>query len=145
MAEDVVYEILPQPVAQDLQSIDHGLHQYNVRHLGEEIIQDYCRLAVVARDEVRTIRGGVHGELVWEWLHIETLWVEAAWRGRGIGSQLLRRIEAIAIESGARGAHLETTSFQAHEFYQQHGYEVFGELNDKPEGVTWYYMKKRFV
>jgi GNAT superfamily N-acetyltransferase len=144
MRSQVTYETLEHPDAEDLRPIDRGLHQYNVEHLGEEIIHDYHRIAVLARDGEGGIRGGVHGELAWTWLHIDTLWVDVAWRGRGIGSSLLTRIESVAIEKGARGAHLETTSFQAHEFYQRYGYEVFGALEDKPEGVTWYYMKKSF-
>ncbi|MGC9347452.1 MAG: GNAT family N-acetyltransferase [Anaerolineae bacterium] len=145
MTEELTFETLMGPSAEDLRPVDQGLHQYNVEHLGEDIIQDYHRLGVVARDGEDGIRGGVHGELAWEWLHIDTLWVDAAWRGQGIGSALLRSIENLAVERGARGAHLETTSFQAYEFYLRRGYEVFGELGDKPEGVTWYYMKKTLV
>ena len=142
MTEEMTYDTLDQPTQEDLRSIDRGLHHYNLEHLGEAVINDYHKLAVVARDSEGVVRGGVHGDVAWQWLHIETLWVDAVWRGRGIGSALLQRIETQAVEKGARGSHLETTSFQALEFYRRHGYEVFGELEGKPQGVTWYYMKK---
>jgi hypothetical protein len=44
---------------------------------------------------------------------------------------------------GARNAYLDTFSFQAPDFYQRHGYRVFGELVDFPPGHTRYYMTKQ--
>jgi ribosomal protein S18 acetylase RimI-like enzyme len=73
------------------------------------------------------------------------LWVNEKYRGQGIGSDLLKEIEAAAMTKGFYGSHLETTDFQAAEFYRKNGYEVFGELEGKPEGHTWFYMKKRLV
>ena len=35
--------------------------------------------------------------------------------------------------------HLDTMSFQALPFYQKHGYEVYGVLNDMPSGHQRYF------
>lgn len=137
-----VYDTLVKVTDEDLSPIDQGLHDYNVAHIGPEIVYDYHRIAVIARDAEGHLVGGIHGELVWQWLHIDTLWVEETHRKQGIGSTLLSRLEDAAVARGFFGAHLETTSFQALDFYRHHGYEVFGTLEGKPEGVTWYYMKK---
>jgi GNAT superfamily N-acetyltransferase len=118
------------------------LHEHNLAHLGAEVLNDYHRLAVVARDETGEVIGGIHGELVWEWLYIQSLWVDESHRGRGIGARLLAAIEAAAVAKGFTRSHLETTDFQALEFYLRHGYEVFGKLEGKPAGATWYYIKK---
>lgn len=139
----LTYELSCDPSAEVVQEIDQGLHQYNVAHLGEDVINRYTRVAVAARDEAGQLIGGIYGDLFWEWLHIETLWVSESARGEGIGSELLMRLEQEAVAGGAGGAHLETTSFQALGFYQRHGYEIFGELEGKPSGVTWYYLKKQ--
>lgn len=74
-------------------------------------------------------------------LHIETLWVDGAYRGRDVGSELIRRAERMALSRGITRSHVETTSFQALPFYAKHGYEVFGQF-EKPVGHTWYYLKK---
>lgn len=37
---------------------------------------------------------------------------------------------------------VETLSFQAIGFYLKSGYQVFAQLDDKPPGHTWYYLKK---
>jgi GNAT superfamily N-acetyltransferase len=137
------YTTIFNPADEDLAVIDRGLHAYNLAHLGEEVIYHYHKVAILARDARGTVIGGIHGELAWTWLHIDTLWVDEDHRGAGVGSDLLARLEAAALVKGFYGAHLETTNFQARDFYLHHGYEVFGELEGKPEGVTWYYMKKR--
>jgi hypothetical protein len=41
-----------------------------------------------------------------------------------------------------RELHLDTFDFQAKDFYVKHGYEVFGVLEDCPEGHVRYFMKK---
>lgn len=136
------YQTIFEPEPEDLRAIEQGLHAYNLAHLGAEVLYDYHRLAVVARDERGEVIGGIHGELVWEWLYIQSLWVDEGRRGQGIGSRLLATIEAAAVAKGFFRSHLETTDFQALDFYLRHGYEVFGRLEGKPAGVTWYYIKK---
>lgn len=76
-------------------------------------------------------------------LSIENLWVHADRRGSGLGSQLLAKAERRARERGCLGARLETWDFQARPFYEQHGYTVFGALEDYPPGATEYHMAKR--
>lgn len=136
------YHTIEGPDPNDLAPVDRGLHDYNLAHVGEAVVSDYHRVAVIVRDGQGDVGGGIYGELVWEWLHIDTLWVAAHQRGVGVGSELLRRLESVAVRKGFVHAHLETTSFQALGFYQRHGYEIFGVLEGKPKGVTWYYLKK---
>ena len=42
---------------------------------------------------------------------------------------------------GVHRAYLETTDFQALDFYVGLGYEVFAQLENQPPGHTCYYMK----
>ena len=86
--------------------------------------------------------GGLFGEVGWGWLHVDILWVDAAYRRRGLGGELLGRAEAEALALGVDRGYLETTSFQARPFYEKMGYEVFAELGDQPPGHTCYYLKK---
>jgi hypothetical protein len=60
------------------------------------------------------------------------------------------RADALFVPEGLRGdlfpissAFFDTFSFQAPEFYKQHGYRVFGELKDFPPDHTRYYMTKQ--
>ena len=138
-------ETVFDPPAESLARLDRGLHEFNLARLGEDTIHRYHRVAVFARDRDGTLIGGIHGELFWDWLHIDTLWVHEAHRGQGIATQLLAQIERTAAAKGFYGSHLETTDFQALGFYLKNGYEIFGELEGKPAGSTWYYIKKRII
>ncbi len=78
----------------------------------------------------------------WNCLYIDVLWVKGEHRKDGLGTKLLTEIEKIAIEKGCHLIHLDTFDFQAKDFYIKHGYEIFGVLDECPQGHTRYYMKK---
>lgn len=78
----------------------------------------------------------------WNCLYIDVLWVKEEYRRDGLGSKLLKEIENIAIEKGCHLIHLDTFDFQAKDFYIRHGYEVFGILDECPEGHKRYFLKK---
>ncbi len=136
----MTYETLVNPPYEILEPLRQGLDVFNRRHVGD---YGYTKLAVLARDAAGALLGGAEGDVYWDWLHIQTLWVRPELHSRGLGSQLLVQLEAAAAAQGVTRAHLETTSFQARGFYERHGYSVFGVLEGKPAGYTWYYMQKR--
>ena len=139
----LTYQTTLNPPAEVTGPIERGLHDFNLSVLGPEVIYDYAKIAITARDGEQ-IAGGVIGELIWGWLHIQTLWVAAEQRGNDIGTRLLAEIEQAARARGVCQATLETTSFQARDFYLKNGFEVVGAVEGKPRGHTWYYMKKAF-
>jgi GNAT superfamily N-acetyltransferase len=121
------------------EAVGRGLHHYNVQQAGPDQTKSVCFVLLSADQE---IMGGVIGETHWGWLYISLMFVKEEARGRGYGHQLLMLAEAEARQRGATHAYLDTFSFQAPEFYQKHGYQVFGELSDFPTGQTRYYLKK---
>ena len=54
----------------------------------------------------------------------------------------LKHVEKIAKQNKCHLAHLDTFDFQAKDFYLEHGYSVFGVLENAPKGHSRYYMKK---
>ncbi|WP_210419486.1 GNAT family N-acetyltransferase [Pedobacter sp. KBS0701] len=79
-----------------------------------------------------------------EWLRDHLLWVKEEYKRKGLGSQLLKYIEKIALESGATISMLDTFDFQAEGFYVKNGYKVIGEIADFPKGHKRIYFAKRF-
>ena len=94
------------------------------------------------RDETGAIQAGLFGAVSMHCLVIQILWVEDALRGQGIGTELLATAEALAKEKGARQAIVETTTFQAPEFYEKFGYSVICEITDCPLGASSLLMRK---
>jgi len=85
----------------------------------------------------------VIAESYWDWLYIDLLWVKDELRGLGYGHRILTLVEQEARQLGAKNAYMDTFSFQALDFYKQHGYQLFGELNDFPPGHQRYFLKKQ--
>jgi GNAT superfamily N-acetyltransferase len=120
--------------------IGQGIHNYNIQQAGDDQGKQLCFVLYAPDQEVV---GGVIGATHWDWLHIDLMWVKEELRGRGYGHQLLVAAEDAARQRGAKNAYLDTFSFQAPDFYEQHGYQVFGELQDFPSGHRRYYLTKQ--
>lgn len=119
-----------------------GLRAYNLEHTS---VPGFAPLNLLVRDDEGRIRGGLLGETGWEWLHVQILWLDETLRRQGVGSQLLATAEAEARERGCQGAYLDTFDFQALPFYQRHGYEVFGVLENYPPGSRRHFLRKTLL
>ncbi len=135
-------EATQKPNPDDLQTISLGLQAHNAKHIGGVAVEDEFKFAVFAKNNAGKVVGGIRAVAFWNWLNIEVIWVDEAARGGGVGQQLLAAAEEFAVKNDFFFACLETASFQAREFYEKQGYEVFGELDDFPKGHTMFYMKK---
>ena len=135
----IVYVEKPEESAWGI--LGNGIDTFNKQQAGEYQFQRLCVALQTAEQE---IMGGALGELYWGWFHLDLLWVKEEIRHHGFGGRLLARIEDEACQRGAKGIFLDTFSFQAPAFYQKHGYRIFGELPDFPEGHQRYFLEKRF-
>jgi len=103
---------------------------------------DYRPLIIAIDDSEGRVAGGLWGKTAYDWLFVELLFVPESLRGRGLGSELMKRAEAEALSRGCHSAWLDTFEFQAREFYERVGYTCFAQLPDYPVGSARYFMKK---
>ncbi|RWB58751.1 GNAT family N-acetyltransferase [Mesorhizobium sp. M2A.F.Ca.ET.039.01.1.1] len=89
--------------------------------------------------------GGLWANVYYDWMHVELLFVPQKYRGIGIGSQLIRHAENMALQRGCVGVWLDTYQFQAPGFYESLGYENFGYLPNYPRGFGRYFFRKQFA
>ena len=89
---------------------------------------------IVARDGAGDLKAGLRGVLVYNYLFVEWLWVDEAYRKQGVGSRLLGEAEVTARSRGCDHVYLDTFTFQAPDFYRRLGYREFGRLDDFPPG-----------
>jgi GNAT superfamily N-acetyltransferase len=119
--------------------IGRVINTYNRQQADEDHFGRWC-FALQAPDE--SMAGGVIGETYWCWLHVDLLWVQGSFRGRGCGHRLLTVTEKEARKRSAQNATPDTFSFQVLDFYQRRGYRVSGELSGFPPGHQRYFLTK---
>ncbi|MDX1413471.1 MAG: GNAT family N-acetyltransferase [Candidatus Promineifilaceae bacterium] len=116
-----------------------------------DAVSEYHRLAratgtralhIIVEDENNRIVAGLIADTYWGWLDIDDLWVTEKYRGKGIGTLLIKAAEEEAKARTCQYSQIKTFSFQARDFYQKCGYKVTGELRDYPPGNSLYWMVK---
>lgn len=132
------YEIVrvEQP---DWEIIGGGIEEFNKAQAGDDDAQNMCFLV---KDQDGKTVGGVIAATYWNWLYINLMWVREDLRSQGFGSELLTKAEEEGRKRGAKFAYLDTFSFQAPDFYKKFGYEVFGQLEDFPQGHQRIFLRK---
>jgi tetratricopeptide (TPR) repeat protein len=101
-------------------------------------------LAIPIEDNAGVVTGGFWGCTLFQWLHVQLLFIPESLRGKGVGSALMAAAETEARKRGCIGAHVTSFSFQAVPFYEKLGYTLFGQLDDYPPGHNLIYLRKRF-
>lgn len=122
--------------------VDDELYKFNLKHFPEDLGGRYKEIGIFIKDDSGIVRGGLTGSICWNWLEIYTLFVDEEIRKHGYGTKLLLQAENIALEKNCDFIKLETLSFQALDFYQKHGYTVFGTLDNVGREHKHYYLKK---
>ena len=139
MKKDIDIQQHDNPSAKDLAYLSQQFRAFNDQQSGIFSSKD-LHLFTYSADQ--QIIGGLTGDISWGWLHIDVLWVAESYRQDGIGTSLMDKAEDEAIAMDVNQSYLETTDFQALDFYEKRGYQVFAQLEDQPPGHICYYMKK---
>ncbi len=130
---------------EERQLLDNKLVEFNREKVPFQQSEDWIDRSYVLKDETGQAIAGINAMLYcWNVLYIDILYVEDAHRGKGYGKRLLDRAESESQQLGGYMSHLDTFDWQAKEFYEHLGYEVFGILKNCPRGHDRYYMKKVF-
>ncbi|OWO96273.1 GNAT family N-acetyltransferase [Rhizobium esperanzae] len=133
------FELTASPSAGELAAITDALSAFNNSDVGPS---DRQPLAVLIRDTAGNVTGGLSGFTAWGWLFTQMLYIPDTLRGTGIAGKILAMAEDEAKARGCRGAWIDTFNPQALRAYLRQGYEIFGELEDLPEGRTRSFLRK---
>ncbi|MBX0356779.1 N-acetyltransferase [Halobacillus sp. Nhm2S1] len=118
------------------------MYEYNLKHFPEEWRGRYEEVQLYVKDRDNYVRGGLLGEICWNWLEIHTLMMDKELRGSGHGSKLLMEAERMARKKACDFIKVDTLSFQALDFYKKHGYREFGVLDQVGREFKHHYLKK---
>jgi ribosomal protein S18 acetylase RimI-like enzyme len=136
----VKIEVRCEPSAEERDLIVNGLVEFNESQVGDARFKEF---GIFASGESEATIGGLLGRTLWNGFFISTLWVAEAVRRKGIGRQLLARAEELAVQNGCDHIHLDTFDFQARDFYEKNGFQIFGTIEDYPIGHKRYYLVKK--
>ncbi len=75
-------------------------------------------------------------------IYTDILFIEKAFRGKGYGEKLLKKVEEWGKKQGAHFATLDTFDFQARDFYERCGYKVEFIRKGYDKGCFLYKMRK---
>jgi DNA-binding MarR family transcriptional regulator len=105
---------------------------------GEPLVHD-GPFVVATSDGSVVACGGLH-EIAPGVDEIKRMWVDAGWRGAGLGARLLRHLEALAADRGAQVVRLDTngTLTEAIAMYERAGYHRIDRYNDNPYAEAFF-------
>ena len=140
---EVSFEVSDTISDQDLKVLEDGLFAHYAAMKAPALA--FTTLSILNRNEQGLVIAGLHGKSFWNWLHIDSLWVDAPLRGQGLGRALLAQAEEEAKKRGCIAVYLWTQSFAAPWFYAKLGYEEFLVGNDFPLGHKRFGFRKNLV
>ncbi|MFX1535385.1 MAG: GNAT family N-acetyltransferase [Promethearchaeota archaeon] len=129
---------------EEIKIVQKGLEDHNRRYPNGELDIPTPDISLVLKDDNGNIVGGVITSMLTGIMHLETLWVDERYRGRGYGRDLVLQAERIGREKGYPASQTWTFSFQAPRFYQSIGYKVLGIFDGYTDGITEYILLKKF-
>lgn len=119
-----------------------ALLRYNAGRAGP---LGFANFTLSVREDDDALLGGLVAMQYWNAMQIELLWVREDLRGRGIGTELMNRAEAVLRNRNGEMIFLSTWSFQAPAFYEKLGYSSFGTLQGVPPGGSRIWYCKRLL
>ena len=128
---------------EDKRYVCKHLYDHNVTQTASLLQKPGISINLVLKDADGQVYGGIFCDTFLYSLYVDVLWVDEACRGLGYGRALISEAERIARENGCTFAHTCTFTYQSPGFYQRAGYAVFAVLDDYPNGIKQYFMKKR--
>lgn len=78
--------------------VRNKMFEYNMEHFPVDLKGRYQEIHLFLQDEDGQVCGGILGEICWNWLEIQYLFVEPEYRGQGYGKKLMQEAEKVANE-----------------------------------------------
>ena len=123
----------------DAKAIENGLDTYSEAYEPEsESVDFYKKLTDKEGKLIAGVMADVHKG---DYCFVDALFVEQTLRRQGLGTYLLREVEAFAKENGASMI-LSYAGDWVIDFFQKNGYLLRGELKDVPKGHNCYELFK---
>lgn len=120
--------------------IDNEFNKYADKN---NLICNYNSFAFAAKENDKTV-GVIAGHSYYNEVHISDFIVLEDYRGKGIGTSLIKKAEDYHRDNGFESINLTTYEFQAPDFYKQNGYDLeFVRENKSNAKLSKYFFIKK--
>jgi GNAT superfamily N-acetyltransferase len=136
MNYQITYE--KNPKSEDTQILQDGIMEQAKQKKGMKQLDFF---AFFIRDENEKIVGGCSGDNMYGGLFVGYLWVTESLRGKGYGTQLMQRAEALAKESKCNFIAVNTFDWEALGFYKKLGFYVEFERKGFDKNSVFYFLR----
>ncbi len=137
-----IYKQIIEPQNDEITQITEGLYTFGLQQTRGEKPQ---RVAILSKNPQGSVMGGIIGHSLGARFYLTQLWVEDAYRGEGIGSTLVRRLEAFAENRACADILVDTLNPQAVTFYERLGYQVYLVNPNYINSFDWCFLAKKIV
>jgi len=137
---DPIFTLKPEPTPEEKYLIIDPLIAFNESQAGPRNLREF---AFYVQSETNDLLGGLLAHTHFNHLFVSAIFVAQRFRRHGIGRELMRRAEALALEQGCDAIYLDTFDYQAPGFYEKLGFKVFGKLENYPPPHQRFYLVKR--
>jgi ribosomal protein S18 acetylase RimI-like enzyme len=128
---------------EDKDKVCSRLYNHNVKNTNGLLHKPGFDINLCLKDGDTTI-GAILCDTFNYCMYIDALWIDEKYRGYGYGKELIYQAERIAKDNGCIFSHTSTFNYQSPKFYQACGCEIFAELDNYPDNITQYFLKKTF-
>lgn len=137
---ELTYTLQPEPAPEERLLIIDPLIAFNEAQAGPRNSKEF---AFYARSQTNELVGGLLGHTHFNHFFVSAIFVDQQFRRQGIGRELIKRAEELALQHKCDAIYLDTFDYQAPGFYEKLGFKVFGTLQDYPVGHQRFYLEKR--
>ena len=123
-----------------VEDIESRLSSFDEDHITYKM--DGC-IQIGVEDEGKLIAGLDACITTFKILYVSTVFVDEAYRRKGIGARMIREMEKRAIAMGVNTVRLDTFNWQGKEFYEALDYQCVGHYDNVEDGYSEYFFLKR--
>ncbi|MCL2519766.1 MAG: GNAT family N-acetyltransferase [Spirochaetaceae bacterium] len=123
----------------EIEHLEELLEKYDFNFKGYKAIDD---IDIGIKVDGKLV-AGISGRITeYKILYVDTHFVAAEYRNKGLGKKLLLALEDEAHKRGVGTIRLDTFNWQGPKFYQKLGYKLVGQYENKEEGFAELFFVK---
>lgn len=130
-----------QATEEELRLTVHHLRDHTEAEIRTPVIHE--QFAVLAHADKQLV-GSIIGKIYLNWMHMDLVWVDEPFRGKGVGRNLVQQAIEDAKRRGLAGIEVWSQSWQAPEFYKHLGFTELAAIPDFMPGQKRHILRYCF-